>query len=418
MAINAANSRPLRIMCAVSAWPSHWFPLVPVLWALRAAGHEVRVACAPSQATPLTRAGLSPAPVLTELDMTFLARLRNVLDAQAGLWPYDWLPPHPVTSEPMRDLAEFGYADFAKASQQKIATPVARSGKAAVAFAESYRPDLVLLEPLAMEGLAAARTLGVPDAVHLWGPIGSAETDKDAKAVVEYPVTSFPGCRAAGTVTLDSVEHVIDPCPADLAPAVGARNRLPMRYVPYNGPGFASAAPAGDRPKVCVVWGNSLSVTHGPRAFAVPAILDGLTGLDADVVVVTGARDRLPADLGPGVTVLSEVPLHLLLPGCAAVIHHGGAGCLMTAVSAGVPQVVLPTGMDQPVNAARLAATGAAIAIPRSLATPSAIRTAVDTVLQEPGYAAAATKLARQCAERPTPADVAADLADLARASR
>jgi UDP:flavonoid glycosyltransferase YjiC (YdhE family) len=110
--------------------------------------------------------------------------------------------------------------------------------------------------------------------------------------------------------------------------------------------------------------------------------------------------------------------LHLLLPGCAAVIHHGGAGCLMTAVSAGVPQVVLPTGMDQPVNAARLAATGAAITIPRAVATPTAIRAAVETVLREPGYAAAATKLARQCAERPTPADVAAGLADIARASR
>lgn len=406
----------LRVMCTVSAWPSHWFPLVPALWALRAAGHDVRVVCAPSQAGPVSAAGLTPVPVLTELDIGFLARLRNVWDAQAGLWPYPWLPPHPVTGAPMTSLSDFGFTEFTRASQHKIATPVSRSGEAAISYARGFRPDLILLEPLAMEGLLAARVTGTPAAVHLWGPIGTHEADDAARAVVEYPVASFRSHRAAGPVTLDSVDHVIDPCPDDLAPAAPL-SRLPVRYLPYNGtgamPSWVLEPPA--RPRISVVWGNSLTAMYGAPSFAVPVILEALADLDVDVVVSTGTMDTAAVGAQPAnARLLERLPLHLVLPTCAAVVHHGGAGCLMTAIAAGVPQVVLPTGMDQPVNAARLAAAGAAVVVPRASASPAAIRDAVTAVLSQPGYRDAADRLRRQSLARPAPADLAATLAGIA----
>ncbi|ASW54606.1 nucleotide disphospho-sugar-binding domain-containing protein [Plantactinospora sp. KBS50] len=405
----------MRVMCTVSAWPSHYYPMVPVLWALQAAGHEVRVACAPSQAGSVSRAGLTPVPVLGELDIPFLARLRNVFDAQAGTWPYDWVPPHPVTGAPMPSVAEFGYADFARATQQKVATPVARGGKAAVALARRWRPDLILHEPLSMEGLLAARTLGIASAVHLWGPVGSHETDPAVRAVTEYPVGSF-GAHTAGKLTLDTVEHVIDPCPAGLAPPV-ASNRMAVRYTPYNGPGSMPTwvLDPPERRRVAVVWGNSLTAMFGPASLAVPLITEALADLDVEVLLGTGGQDA--GAVGPtpaNVRVLDRVPLHLVLPGCAAVVHHGGAGCLMTSVAAGVPQVVIPTGMDQPANAARLAQTGAARCLPRAEATVAAIRDAVTAVLDRPDHRASAARLRAENEERPTPAGLVADLEKLA----
>lgn len=405
----------MRVMCTVSAWPTHWYPMVPTLWALRAAGHDVRVVCPPSQTVPVSRAGLTPVPVLGELNIAFLARLRNVWDAQAGTWPYAWVPPHPVTGEPMNDVGEFGFAEFGRASRQHIATPVAKGGAAAIAFARQFAPDLVLHEPLSMEGLLAARVIGVPAAVHLWGPIGSHESDPAARAVTEYPVASFPA-RTGVTVSLDSVEYVIDPCPDGLRPPVSG-TRLPVRYVPYNGPGAMPSwvLDPPSRPRVAVLWGNSLTAMFGSPSFAVPLILDALADLDVDVVVSTGTADVGTVGAQPAnVRVLEQLPLHTLLPMCAAVVHHGGAGCLMTAVAAGVPQVVLPTGMDQPVNADRLVTTGAAISIPRATADPEAIRTAVLTVLTDPAYRTAATRLRRQNADRPTPADLVTDLEKIA----
>ncbi|WP_203765403.1 nucleotide disphospho-sugar-binding domain-containing protein [Actinoplanes nipponensis] len=402
-------------MCTVSAWPTHWYPMVAVLWGLQAAGHQVAVVCPPSQAAPVTRAGLTPAPVLAELDIAFLARLRNVFDAQAGAWPYDWPPPHPVTGAPMKAVAEFGYAEFTRAGAEKIARPVARNGRAAIAFAREYRPDLVLHEPLAMEGLLAARVVGVASAVHLWGPIGTHERDPAAASVVEYPVGSFAP-HGAGAVALDTVGHVIDPCPEPLGPVVDAE-RLAVRYTPYNGPEEVPAwlLDPPTRPRVAVVWGTSLTAMYGPGSFAVPLILDALAGLDVEVVVCTSARDAAGVRYTrPGVRVVAELPLHLLLPTCAAVVHHGGAGCLMTAVATGVPQVVLPTGMDQPVNAARLAATGAAISVPRAGADPEAVRAAVAAVVGEPSYRAAAAALRRSNDDRGTPAELVGGLEKLA----
>jgi UDP:flavonoid glycosyltransferase YjiC (YdhE family) len=410
-----AKESGVRVMCTVSAWPTHYFPLVPQLWALQAAGHEVRVVCAPSQVPVLTRAGLIPVPVLTELEIAFLARLKNVWDAQAGTWPYPWHPPHPVTGEDLTDLAQFDFATFARANQQKIAGPVRRSGEAAVQFAREWRPDLVLHEPLSLEGLLAAKVTGVPAVLHLWGPVGTHETDPDVRGVAEYPAGSFPG-YGVGEVSLDTVGHVIDPCPPDLAPPVKA-DRLPVRYVPYNGTGEVPDWLWGEpvRPRVCVVWGNSLTRMFGSRSLAIPLVLEALSGLDVEVVVCAGQRDvGAVAGSSDRVRVCEQLPLHLLLPSCAVVVHHGGAGCLMTALAAGVPQVAIPTGMDQPANARRMAAAGLGYAIPRAGADAASVRAAVGDVLDTVAYRQRAAEVREQMLVQPTPAQLVGELEKLA----
>jgi UDP:flavonoid glycosyltransferase YjiC (YdhE family) len=54
------------------------------------------------------------------------------------------------------------------------------------------------------------------------------------------------------------------------------------------------------------------------------------------------------------------VPLSHVLPRCAALVSHAGIGTLAQGLAAGVPQLTMPMGFDQPDNATRLQRLGVA----------------------------------------------------------
>src|SRR5690349_17741502 len=58
----------MRVLLTSWAWPSHFMPLVPLGWALQAAGHEVHVASQPRLAPVITEAGGVAVPVGPDLD--------------------------------------------------------------------------------------------------------------------------------------------------------------------------------------------------------------------------------------------------------------------------------------------------------------------------------------------------------------
>jgi UDP:flavonoid glycosyltransferase YjiC (YdhE family) len=406
----------MRVLFAVSAWPGHYYAMVPLGWALQAAGHEVRVACAPSQTEAVTRSGLTPAPVLEGMDMVFLTRVRYLWDAQAERWPYPWRPIHPVTGDEVASLTEFDITEYYREHPDQTIGAMVRGFDGAVRLARAWRPDLVVHDPLGVDGQLAAAAIGVPAAVHLWGPVGTHEDPEHGLSIVpSYPAGTFAKW-GVGDLGPDAVRYVIDPCPAELAPPVAGR-RLPVRFVPYNGPGelpdWLLAEPK--RPRVCVVWGTSITAMSGPRAFLLPEIVEAAAGLDAEVVV-TATAEALAAlgPLPPNVRAVEKLPLHLLLPSCAAVVHHGGAGSVMTALDAGVPQLAVTFAIEQQLNGERIAATGAGAHLPAHQADVYSVRAAVGDMLARPGYRQAAERLRSGCRQRPSPARLVAELAELA----
>ncbi|ASW54617.1 nucleotide disphospho-sugar-binding domain-containing protein [Plantactinospora sp. KBS50] len=403
----------MRVLCTVSGWPAHWFPMVPLGWALQAAGHEVRVACPPGQAAAVAAAGLVPAPVLGELDMTFMLRYANLWAARSGAWPYPWPPLHPLTGDPV-DPATFDLDAFAETAKRRIATETGTGFAAALDHARRFRPDLVLHDRLSADGLLAAKVLDIPAVAHLWGPVGTAEPDPELYPLPVDYTRAFPR-HGVGELTADALRYVVDPCPPGLQPPIRG-DRLDVRYQPYNGPGGpGDPMPPGDRPRVCVVWSNSMSRMYGDGAYLVPLVVRALAGMDVDVVLPAHPEDRDRLGELPGrVRVLAATPLHLLLPGCAAVIHHGGAGCAMTALAAGVPQLALTFGAEQRTIGARISATGAGLDLAGHLADEDGIRAAVGALLDDPRYAGAAGELAGRNAERPSAAQLATTLAELA----
>lgn len=409
----------MRVLFSVSPWPTHYAAAVPLGWALQAAGHDVRVLCQPSQAAPVANAGLLPVPVLDGMDVVLHNRMTYVREALAGRWPYPWLPLHPTTGAQMSTMEDFDLDAYDRQVLPELARRSSAGHDAAVAFARRFRPDVVVHDPVSTEGLLAARVLDVPAALMLWGPVGTHE-DPGADILGEDLGGSFAryGCEPFGA---DAISHVIDPCPEALEPPTRAQ-RLPARFVPYNGGGSSATAPPdwldapADRPRVAVTWSTALSIMSGPNSYALPRIVAGLAELDIELVLTATAHDV--AALGPvpsSVRVLANCPLRLLLTHCDLVIHHGGAGSTMTALAVGVPQLAISFAPEQARVGERLVGASVGRHLPGHLATAEAIRAEALAALGETAYRRVATDLAAENTRRPTPVELIDTLDKLTR---
>ncbi|HEX5406960.1 MAG TPA: nucleotide disphospho-sugar-binding domain-containing protein [Pseudonocardiaceae bacterium] len=157
---------------------------------------------------------------------------------------------------------------------------------------------------------------------------------------------------------------------------------------------------------------------HDLAAHAGLQVVDTAPGVDsrgltvpADFVVTLGGAPA--ADFGPlpdNVRLVEWVPLGALLAASTAAIHHGGAGTTLTALNAGLPQLVLPQGADQFMNAAAVAKSGTgAVVTPDEL---DADRLA--DLLADGPMRAAAQGVAAEMAGQPSPADLVSRIIELA----
>jgi UDP-glucoronosyl and UDP-glucosyl transferase len=106
-------------------------------------------------------------------------------------------------------------------------------------------------------------------------------------------------------------------------------------------------------------------------------------------VLITLAPEHARTALGavPDHVYLSDyVPHSTVLPGSRLVISHAGHGIVMKALYHGVPMVLVPWGRDQPGVAARAAALGVAVVVPRDGCTDAAVAQAVRRILDDPRY--------------------------------
>jgi UDP:flavonoid glycosyltransferase YjiC (YdhE family) len=403
-----------RVLFAVSNWTSHYFPLVPLAWALQARGASVRVLCPAGQAGNVAAAGLVALPRLMARDVLVSSRTGNYQAARAGRWPYPVPPPHPVTGAPLDSLDDFDFETWAASQRAEMYQAALASTDAAVKFSRSWRPDVVVHDPQCLEGPLAARAAGVAAYAHLWGPVGFG--DVGAGLVLTQP--DFSGAFARHALERPQPDGIIDPCPADVSPVAAGPSAadvvLAERYVPYHGAALRGTGPGdlGSGRWICVVWGHTATATFGRVTLAVPRIAKAADELGLRTLLLAAPDDLAACGALPAsVRTVTGVPLRLALPGCVAAVHYGGAGSVMAALSAGVPQLALPCGLDQDVIARRVADAGAGMLIPNHLASTAAIGAALDRLLGNAGHAAAAARQSAQMGARPTPAAVAKVLA-------
>jgi UDP:flavonoid glycosyltransferase YjiC (YdhE family) len=192
-------------------------------------------------------------------------------------------------------------------------------------------------------------------------------------------------------------------CLRPSSPAAGAGRKLPAAMV-------ARFLPIADRPLVYLTFGT---VVNGSKALAVAA--RALADLNARIFVTVGADGdpSLLGELPPNLHVEPFIPQTRLLPHCALVVSHGGSGTFLSALAHGVPQLALPQGADQFINASALEAGGAGLALRGGEVTIDSVRASAMRLLQESPFRRQAERYAREISEMPSADDVAARLEDL-----
>jgi UDP:flavonoid glycosyltransferase YjiC (YdhE family) len=383
--------------------------MIPMAWACRAAGHDVRFAAQPRVMDTITRAGMCVSEVGGSCDFqaaaaAFFARHPELLGGDNGNKP-------PAGSGPRPDLSDFPWITSAAAIAEDL-----------IAFGRWWRPDLIIADPMFYAGPLLAEVLGVPLVRHLFSPdwtragFGMGGFPERDPRPARWPQALVSLYEAYGARTaLDFADLSIDPFPPSLQ-VPGLANRVTVRPMPYNGtaaiPGWLAAPP--DRPRVCVTWGSSTVSLMGKRAFLVPQIVQGVADLDVEVILaITGSdRDMLGA-IPPGMRVAENFPLDVLLPTCSGMVSQGGAGGMITAAVHGVPQVIIPMMGDQPVHARLLAATGAGVELEPAALSPADVRDAVAAIVSGDGPAAAARRLQAEIRALPAPAEVIGTLEEV-----
>jgi rhamnosyltransferase subunit B len=111
------------------------------------------------------------------------------------------------------------------------------------------------------------------------------------------------------------------------------------------------------------------------------AAIDAAGTIGRRALLVTPYRDQLPQSLPAHAFHCAYAPFDALFPRAAAVVHHGGVGTCAQGLAAGVPQVIMPLGFDQPDNGARLKRLGVAEVIPRRHFDRRAVARVLEKVL-------------------------------------
>jgi UDP:flavonoid glycosyltransferase YjiC (YdhE family) len=283
---------------------------------------------------------------------------------------------------------------------------------------EDTAPGLVVYDETDVGAAAAAFLMGVPAVAHALGRqlpdlIRRAVLERLARVLSDGGLDGVPGDLFAANAYLDICPPALQDTAVD-----EPGERIPLRPVAPIGPGDVVPdwiAAARSRPLVYLTLGTYVS----GHVDSLRAAAAGLGTLDVDALVTVGP-DGDPAALGPlpgSVRVERFVPQGVLLPHVDVVAHHGGSGTMLGALSQRLPQLLLPHGADQFMNAQALVAFGAGVRLLPEEITAHAVAGAVQALLDEPGYRQAAGGLGAEIAAMPAPAETVPTLERLAASS-
>ncbi|ATE55604.1 nucleotide disphospho-sugar-binding domain-containing protein [Actinosynnema pretiosum] len=422
--------------------------LAPLAWALRAAGHQVRVAVRPSGVGVVTGAGLTAVPVGDRGDAP------TPIPAQGG---------GPDSGDRLLHLDDALLDDL-------------------LDFAGTWRPDLLVWDQAVLAGPVVAKLLGVPHvrvphAVDVVGlhRAGLAPDQPDGLttrlgAALARRGAVFTEDVAVGNLTADQLppgtrppvdlDHLpLRPTPHDgpaelpddlrerlagprahpaphdgpFEPPDDPRERLAgprVRPTPHDGPAelpdnlrerLAGPRPhpaphdAPARPRVCLALARpdrEGGLTPAERATA-EVLVRGAARLDVELIALlpTGSPPLPP----PATTHPHDhEPPQELLRACAAVVHRGDPATTSAATAAGLPQLVAPGGAwDEPNLAALLADRGVALVLDHTRPTEDAVAEHLLRLLDEPAFTDRAQALRADVLAQPTPHDAVHRLEDL-----
>lgn len=382
----------MRVLFSTTAGAGHFGPMVPFAKACHDAGHEVKVAAPASFAGAVAGAGLDHAPfadVPPEVMGPIFGRLPELSRDEANRL---------VMTEVFGRLD----AQAALPGLTEIMT--------------TWRPDVVVREFCEFGSLVAAEKAGIPQAEVA---IGFAASYVATLPVVASPLAELDAIAGLpeGTAYQAAASRPVLSCiPAEVD---GEDHPGEARFKRFRNASLTAGQgppppPWGDQghPLVYVSFG-SVAAGLPPFAGIYRSVLDALAGEPLRVLMTTGGAIELGTlePLPANARVEQWRPQASVMPHTQAVVGHGGFGTTITALAAGVPQVVIPLfAFDQFMNAAQVAAIGAGVCLEGGPGAAPDLAPALAEVLGDPRYREKAAGVAAAMAELP---DVAASVSYL-----
>jgi glycosyltransferase (activator-dependent family) len=411
----------MRVLFATYPQKTHFMAMAPLAWALRTAGHEVRVAGQPKFCDVITQAGLTAVPVGANRDLEqILARDANWF--RIGLngmpVPYDtadW-PADQVTWRYLQDGYDLHVPKWHRMSNVPLVADL-------VEFARHWQPDLVIWEPSTYAGSIAARACGAAHARILFSLDGfgvtrqrylSLEREEPRDPLAEWLDSYARHYGFPYGEELITGQFTISMVPPSLSTEADL-HYVRMRHVPYAGPATVPAwlCEPPPRPRIAITMGISTADLTG-EVVDLPDVLAELADLNVEVVAtLSEAARRNITSVPDNVRLVSYVPLHALAPTCSAIMHHGGIGTLLSVAAYGKPQLILPWNNDGPALARRVTAQGAGLALHVFQGSGRPVRDRLLRLLNEPKFGLAADRLRAEIRAMPSPNEVVGDLAKL-----
>lgn len=371
----------MKIIVLAGVAPSTIFSHVPLATALRNAGHQVMMTASVEDVIPtIVEVGL-PAVRVTDPNRT----LREILATDERLLQ---IPENPVDRE--RQTGRW-YAKFE-----------AETLDALLAFAKDWRPDVVIGGDAAYAAPLLARHLGVPWVRHAWDIHDPQLMDDGANEQLREQLAEL------GLGRIPDPDMRIDITP----PSLRARGSTPvqmMRWIPGNSQGLLEPwmYTRGADTRIGVTIGTGVA-NYNQHDF-LHDIVENVSTLDAEVVVPV-TEDAAPALRERLENVRAGwIPMDVLAPTCDVLVHQSGGSTMMTCLSFGVPQILIPDPGQYRANdiARRLAEAGAGIVLSPEEARSEVIAKNCQQIISNPSYAAAAAALGREIAAQPSPFEVA-----------
>ncbi|BFU42709.1 glycosyltransferase [Krasilnikovia sp. MM14-A1004] len=375
----------MKVLFVAAGSPATIFALAPLATAMRNAGHTVFLAATDDMMPVVTAAGLPGIPTTAQPIKHFITTARDGSPVS--------IPDDPAAQ------ARFTGSWFARLALAML--PPLRE------LAEGWRPDLIVGGTMSYAAPLLAAELGVPFVRQAWDAVEADGIHPGAERELA------PELRSLGLDRLPPPDVFIDICPPALRPARAAPAE-PMRFIPANAqrPLEPWMYRRGTRPRVLLTSGSR--VTRRETYDQNYRFLTDLIGkvADLDVELLVAAPDEVAEGLRtehPDVRA-GWVPLDVVATTCDVVVHHGGGVTSLTALNAGLPQLLLPKGAVLVAPAARIAARGAGISLPPEHETADEIAGAVQRMLADPSFRRRAGDLAAEIATMPPPADLVAVL--------
>lgn len=288
------------------------------------------------------------------------------------------------------------------------------------------RPDVVVVDCLMFGALAALENKDVPTVVLVHSAPGALLPPGGGfESALLDPVNRVRA--AAGRPHVGRLWAAWEPFPTfsnNIRQLDRLASEVPASFG-YVGPIGERTAPSGwrgpwhpsdPRPLVLVSFSTW---SHWDQSSRIRRTLEALAGRDCRVLVTSGEAKLESVPVPDNAIVVSHVPHAEVLPHASVTVTHAGHGTVMTSLAHGVPLVCLPNrGADQPSLAWQVASLGAGRALDGDAATPKQIAEAVDQVLSEFSYKAAAGRIAAEIATAPGGRGVVQGLEQIASGAR